>query len=718
MLQGPTLFQAENLGAFPNLSKLARQHWRPVSAQNRPPRAAPEISVEDKLRFLREQKIGRLTLLPSPRLWQGVVGEQSGPSLRAMLHLDYTASAQGLAFIERYMNECLTTYANTHTETSTTGRYSTCRLHEAIEIIRRHVGAGEDSFVVPAGYGATGAIEKIQKILGLYLSPKGQKLIREQLGVDLKQSLAEKIVVFVGPYEHHSNDVSWQDDALCTFVRIKALRDGPCSNDVDLEDLDRQLAKYPNHLKIGSFSAASNVTGIKSHLKDISDVLHRHQALFCVDYAACAPYADINMERDGIDAIFLSVHKNLGGANIGFLVGRRHLYDMTSNPSFGGGGTVAAVTPWEYHFHPSIEERESAGTPAIRQTWQAALSFQIKDWVGKEAIHRLENQLSEKMLQFFAQHPKLEILGNCDPQKRYPIFSFLVRHGQRKLHHTFVAVLLNDFFGVQARSGCACAGPFGHELLGIERDLSGKYVELILNILNGFKPGWTRIGTHYTMNKAELDYTRKALSAIGWFGALFLDQYRFDPYTGDWQHKFPSAAQPRLHLDDALTLQDSEHLLPQLADEESLEACWADQLEEFYLLASAQLGRLILEESAGRAAQVSLDQLATACYPLIKKQVEEFTTSEDSFLQELVQTLCPLLVPAGKTAEDCRRDIEQLLRGLLFAPEKQMHRFEGFDGIDTNLPFFFVAKDHLTRPIIWEKVRLSSCSRPLQSLPI
>jgi hypothetical protein len=220
------------------------------------------------------------------------------------------------------------------------------------------------------------------------------------------------------------------------------------------------------------------------------------------------------------------------------------------------------------------------------------------------------------------------------------------------------------------------------------------------------------------MNNAELDYTRKALSAIGWFGALFLDQYRFDPYTGDWQHKFPSAAQPRLHLDDALTLEDSEHLLPQLADEASLEACWADQLEEFYLLASAQLGRLILEESAGRAAQVSLDQLAAACYPLIKKQVEEFTNSEDSFLQELILTLCPLLVPAGKQTEDCRRDIEQLLRGLLFAPEKQMHRFEGFDGIDTNLPFFFVAKDHLTRPIIWEKVRLSSCSRPLESLPI
>ncbi len=718
MIQGPTLFQAENLGALPHLSELARLHWRPVAAQSRPPRAAPEISLEDKLRFLREQKIGRLTLLPSPKLWQGVLGEQSGPNLRAMLHLDYTASAQGLGFIERYMNECLTTYANTHTETSTTGRYSTSRLHEAVEIIREHVGAGQESFVVPAGFGATGAIEKIQKILGLYLSPKGQKLIMEQLGLDIKKSLAEKVVVFVGPYEHHSNDVSWQDDALCTFVRIKALREGPSCNDVDLAELDRQLALYPHHLKIGSFSAASNVTGLKGQLKDISEVLHRHGSLFCVDYAACAPYADINMERDGIDAIFLSVHKNLGGSNIGFLVGRRHFYDMSSNPSFGGGGTVSAVTPWEYHFHPSIEERESAGTPAIRQTWQAALSFQIKDWVGMDAIHRLEHQLTETMLSFFQDHPKLEILGNCDPSKRYPIFSFLVRHGQRKLHHTFVAVLLNDFFGIQARSGCACAGPFGHELLGIEKALSGQYLELILNILNGFKPGWTRIGAHYTLSRSELDYTKKALSAIGWFGALFLDQYRFDPYTGDWQHQHPSQQNPRLHLDEALTLEDSEHLLPQLKDEASLEACWNDQLEEFYLLTSAQLARLILIESAGRSAQITLDRLAAACYPLIKKQIVNFTNSEDEFLRELIQLLCPLLTPEGKKAEDCRRDIEHLLRSLLFVPEQHMHRYEAFTGIESHLPFFFVASGHLTRPIAWEKVRFGNCSKMSESLPL
>jgi hypothetical protein len=420
------------------------------------------------------------------------------------------------------------------------------------------------------------------------------------------------------------------------------------------------------------------------------------------------------MIRDDIDAIFLAVHKNLGGANIGFLVGRKHLYDMNSNPSFGGGGTVAAVTPWEYHFHPSIEERESAGTPAIRQIWQAAVSFQIKDWIGLKAIHEIENRMTKSMLNFFASHPKLEILGNQDPSLRYPIFSFLVKHGQRKLHHSFVAVVLNDFFGIQARSGCACAGPFGHELLGIERALSEKYVDLILNILNGFKPGWTRIGTHYTMSDFELAYTQKALSALAWFGALFLDHYRFDPYTGDWQHKNPSSSHPKLQLFEALALGEDGCLLPKLESEEDLQTCFNNQLEDFYLLTAAQLARLILVESKDRARQVSLDELAAAAYPLIKAQVEQHTTAESEFLNLLAQTLCPLLAPEDKAHEQCRRDIEDLLRGLLSMPEQVPHRFENFSGIDSGLAFFFVAKDHLTRPINWDKASFAACRKPVE----
>ncbi|MES2746152.1 MAG: aminotransferase class V-fold PLP-dependent enzyme [Bdellovibrionota bacterium] len=642
-------------------------------------------STEDKLRWLRANKVGRLTMIPVR------------DSFRSMLHLDYTASAQGLEAIEHYLSECLCTYANTHTETSATGKFSTLRFHTAIESIREHVGASSESFVVPSGFGATGAIEKVQKILGLYLSPKGQLLIREKLGIDLKDLMAKKVVVFVGPYEHHSNDVSWQDSALCHFVRIKALRKGPSINDIDLEDLETQLKKYPDYLKIGSFSAASNVTGFRSDLKTLGEVLHRHGALYFVDYAACSPYADINMKRDGIDAIYLSVHKNLGGANLGFLVGSRHIYDHNVNPSFGGGGTVSAVTPWEYYFHDSIEERESAGTPAIRQTWQAALSFQIKDWLGRDTIHHLEQNICREMMTFFAEHPKLQLLGNDNPEKRYPIFSFLVNHGQRKFHHTFVAVLLNDFFGVQARSGCACAGPFGHELLNIEREQSNKYVDLILQILNGFKPGWTRIGLHYTLSPEEVMYTKKSLSAIAWFGALFMDEYSFDPYTGEWLLDGAKTEPLDFGFEDVLKFSEGGSILPKLSSENDLYRSFANQLEEFYANASLRIADAAIVMAG---ANPSLkDALATGFYPIVRNHIETLSIDEEKLLEALSRHACDLLLPAGQEKGECRLKVRLMIDGLIAHPEKIQDNFEKFAEIDPSISFFYVRSGKLSRSI-------------------
>lgn len=707
MHQSP--WQADQLNTLPHLATLFQKRWHGLSFVHPQAKAADLKTEEEKLSWLRQNKIGRLTMIPVPHHWAALGLATPASAFRSMLHLDYTASAQGLEAIENYLAECMCTYANTHTETSATGRYSTQRLHLALESIRQHVGADKESFVVPTGFGATGAIEKVQKILGLYLSPKGQTLIKKELGVDIKDLMSKKVVVFVGPYEHHSNDVSWQDSALCHFVRIKALREGPSINDIDLKDLEEQLAKYPDYLKVGSFSAASNVTGFRSDLKKLGEVLHKHKALFFVDYAACSPYADINMLRDGIDAIYLSVHKNLGGSNLGFLVGRGHIYDANVHPSFGGGGTVAAVTPWEYHFHASIEERESAGTLPIRQTWQAALSFQIKDWLGRDAIHRLEHNICSEMMDFFAKHPKLQMLGNSDPSKRYPIFSFLVNHGKRKFHHTFVAVLLNDFFGVQARSGCACAGPFGHELLQIEREQSSKYVDLILQILNGFKPGWTRIGLHYTLSPQEITYTKKSLSAIAWFGALFMDLYSFDPYTGDWMHEDAGLKPLAFDFDEVLKISEGGCLLPKLKDEASLYGSFENQLEEFYALASLRIAQLTLASAQITVASDAKDLLAAGFYPIIRNHIETLSNDENGLLEAIAEHACAILLPAGKDKGECRLQIKALIDGIIAHPDKMQGTYEDFAEIDPSIAFFYVRKGKLTRDIHLTDAKITSC---------
>ncbi|MFW7380907.1 MAG: aminotransferase class V-fold PLP-dependent enzyme [Oligoflexus sp.] len=683
------------------MSQYRSQHMQALSIQAQKASTALPSDTNAKLQFLREQKLGRLTLIDVPDFWKLLDQEMPGVPVRPLLHLDYTASAQALSFMENYLQDCLRTYANTHTETSDTGRRSTQRFQKALIIIKKHVHAPAKSFVLATGYGATGAIERIQKILGLYMSPRGQKIIAEQTGLNLKAEMAKKYVVFVGPAEHHSNDVSWQDDALCHFVRIKAVKSGPDINEVDLDDLEAQLKRFPEHIKIGSFSAASNVTGMKYNLQAIGAVLSRHDAFFLVDYAASGPYEEINMTRDGIDAIFLSTHKNLGGTNLGLLVATERLYDLHSNPSFGGGGTVTAVTPWEYHFHSEIEHREFPGTPAIRQVWQAALSFQMKEWLGHETIERVDQHLCQSMMSFFQQHARLEVLGNPDPKRRHPIYSFLIRHGDQYLHHTFIAALLNDLFGIQARSGCACAGPFGHELLNIEKELSDKYVLVIQRVLNGFKPGWTRIGTHYTLDDTELQYLQTALSGIAWFGALFLDQYEFNPYSGDWRHLTShSIDEEGFDFQEALDLGSRKaSKLPQLTDEGQLHQAFHNQLEEFILLTAFKIASLIVSKTQVKLSQQQLESLALSLCEPIRQQIQDPKAEELLFCQKIADKVCPIIKSLRTVESDCEKEVVQQINSLLFRPQEQPGLFQQFSGILEDVRFFYVWQGRMNPPI-------------------
>lgn len=118
-----------------------------------------------------------------------------------------------------------------------------------------------------------------------------------------------------------------------------------------------------------------------------------------------------------------------------------------------------------------IEEREDAGTPPIIQKVRAALAFWIKEYIGYKAIKRAEESFITRALERLVPNPRIRVLGNT-ATKRQAIMSFLVYSSSedegKPLHGPFVATLLNDLFGIQARGGCACAGPYGHFLLNVD----------------------------------------------------------------------------------------------------------------------------------------------------------------------------------------------------------------------------------------------------------
>ncbi len=543
--------------------------------------------------FLRKETIGSDFFLETP------FGK------RLLTYADYAASGRSLRFIENYMMNLQKSYGNTHTEDDFTGGYMTRLLHMAEELIKKAFNAEKNCYIFPSGTGATGAISKAQELLGVYLPPvtndRFKSLVDDYIKDNKKKRALIKAVkthieksspvIFIGPYEHHSNDIMWRE-TLGEVVEIDLTPKG----ELDLTDLEKKVSdpQYNNRFKIGSFSAASNVTGLISPVYEISRILHKHNAIACFDFAACAPYVEIDMNKDNesyFDAVFISPHKFLGGpGSSGILVINKKHYRPDLSPVIAAGGTVDFVSSSACDFTKDVEKREKAGTPGILQMIKAALCIALKDAIGVDKIETKGRDYIQRAFKRLLKNPNIVILGNSNPKNRIAIFSVLIKHKDRYLHPKFAAKLLNDLFGIQTRAGCTCAGPYGHRLLNIDRELSEKYRRAIEKGCQSIKPGWLRVCFHYTMSEEEFDFICEAVDFIATYGYLFISHYKMDWKTGVWCHK-------NLEVSDRKNPFDIENILePDFESESEEKLINRKKLYESYLDEAFELAKE-LEES-------------------------------------------------------------------------------------------------------------------------
>ncbi|KAH9249733.1 hypothetical protein BASA81_012529 [Batrachochytrium salamandrivorans] len=398
------------------------------------------------------------------------------------VYCDFTASGRAIRCIEDYMQtQVLPMYANTHSIESSMGLQTSCFREESREIIQLHCNANRaKDVVIFAGNGTTGAVHKL--IAALSLQPN-------------------HCVVFVGPFEHTSNLVPWRETGCLVISIPENLETGLLDQSV----LKNKLAEYSHvALRIGTFSACSNVTGRLEQVDQVTNLLHDFGALSFWDYATLAPYGRIDMSNK--DAVFFRV---------------------TNDTS--------------HRFLSDVQSREEAGTPNILADIRTGLAVKLKQAIGLEYIQPGQ--------------------ANRGGANQLPIFSFHTLSWRRgKISSSsLVVALLNDLYGIQARAGCLCAGPYVEKLLGMDSTAVNALETLLVSTTHAkehYRPGWTRLSLPYFYDDNTVDYVLKAIGTIAEYGWRMLPEYRFENTSGEWGHCIGFQKHPhRVWLADLFTCQ-------------------------------------------------------------------------------------------------------------------------------------------------------------------
>lgn len=412
---------------------------------------------------------------------------------RKLVYADYVASGRALRQVEDFVLEkALPFYANTHTESSHCGAYTSALRREARNTVARFCGANScDHAVIFSGSGATSSLNQLVHLLGIQEAAKR----------------GEPVTILIGPYEHHSNILPWRESGA-TVVQINEAADGG----PDLVELQARLESL-NGLVIVAMSAASNVTGIRSDVAAITALVKNAGAKMVWDYAAGAPYMPMSMTPRAateIDAIVFSPHKMIGGPGAsGILIVRRDAV-RSLEPYRTGGGTVAFVNDDKHDYLSDLEAREEGGTPNIIGDIRAALALAVKDALGQDFIDARNLALTRRAFAAWGENPRIGLLA-AQHRDRLPIFSFApcVEAGIDPSEFTYA---LSQRYGIQARGGCACAGPYAHRLLDIDSAQSSRIREDILSGKTDDKPGFVRLNFSVLMTEDTVDYI---LASVG-----------------------------------------------------------------------------------------------------------------------------------------------------------------------------------------------------------
>ena len=345
------------------------------------------------------------------------------------------------------------------------------------------VGGDDETVVIFAGSGCTGAIDKLVGILGLRIPAELEDRYRPD-ATDPRRT--ERPVVFIGPFEHHSNELPWRE-SIADVVVIPAGRRRPHRPRTGSSRAGR--VRRPAAAGSARSPRPATSPGI------VSDT---HGDLGAAAPARRAVVLGLRRRRAvrrhrcptdlaGKDAIFLSPHKFIGGPGTPGRARRppraadqpgarrprrRHgrlrqpdRAPLPRRPGAARGGRHARRSSSRSGPGWSSSSSRPSGIEVIRAHEEHYLRRAVEAWQARAGDRDPRQPRRRAAVDRLVRGPRARAGATCTTTSSSP--------------------LLNDLFGIQSRGGCSCAGPYGHRLLGIDLERSHEFEREIAARLRG-----------------------------------------------------------------------------------------------------------------------------------------------------------------------------------------------------------------------------------------
>ncbi len=325
---------------------------------------------------------------------------------------------------------------------------------DAIDFYYKNYNANVHRSIHQLGEEATAKfVEAHEKIAGFIDADSYQNIVltkntTESLNLvaySLTAGLNKGDEIVISEMEHHSNFVTWQQQAKLRGLKLKFIKIDD-EGKLDEENVKENITKKT---KIVSLTHVSNVLGTINPIEEITKIAHENDALMVVDGAQAAPHMPIDVKKLDADFYAFSGHKMLGPTGVGVLYGKKELL-QAMQPFLYGGEMIREVRFDDTEFN-ELPWKFEAGTPNIVEGIGLGVAIDYLNKVGMKQINERDKELVEYSIEKLKEIEGITIYG---PKERGAVVAFNV-HG---VHAHDVSQIL-DSEGVAIRAGHHCCMP-------------------------------------------------------------------------------------------------------------------------------------------------------------------------------------------------------------------------------------------------------------------